>query len=162
MSIYHYLSRIHRRRLDYAYRYIDTFQWRHNERDGVSNHQPHDCMLNRLFRRRSKKISKPCFTGFCEGNSPVNDEFPAQHLIQNFCSWWRHQMETSSVLLAICVGNSPVTGKFPAQRPVTRSFDIFFHLRLNKQLSTQSSGWWFETPSRPFWRHCNGFKKSDE
>ena len=62
-------------------------------------------------------------------------------------------METSSALLAICAGNLPVTGEFPAQRPVTRSFDIFFDLRLNKRLSKQSWGWWFETPSRPLWRH---------
>ena len=46
-------------------------------------------------------------------------------------SWWRHQTETFSALLAICAGNSPVTGEFPAQRPVTRSFDVFFYLRLN-------------------------------
>ena len=70
-------------------------------------------------------------------------------------SWWRHQMETSSALLAICAGNSPVPGEFPAQRPVTRSFDVFFDLRPNKWLSTQSWGWWFETPSRPLWRHRN-------
>ena len=44
----------------------------------------------------------------------------------------------------------------PAQRPVTRSFHVFFELRLNKRLSKQSWGWWFETPSRPLWRHCNG------
>ena len=43
----------------------------------------------------------------------------------------------------------------PAQRPVTRSFDIFFDLRLNKRLSKQSCGWWFETPSGSSWRHCN-------
>ena len=60
-----------------------------------------------------------------------------------------------SALLAICAGNSPVSGEFPAQRPVTRSFDVFFDLRLNKRLSKQ---WWccFETLSRPLWRHCNG------
>ena len=68
-------------------------------------------------------------------------------------SWWRHQI--FSVLLAICAGNSPVTGEFPTQRPVTRSLDIFFDLRLNKRLSKQSWGWWFETPSRPLWRHCH-------
>ena len=51
--------------------------------------------------------------------------------------WWRHQMETISALLAICAGNSPVTGEFPAQRPVTRSFDVFFDLRLTKWLSKQ-------------------------
>ena len=69
--------------------------------------------------------------------------------------WWRHQMETFSALLAICAGNSPVTGELPAQRPVTRSFDIFFDLRLNKRLSKQWWGWWFEAPSRLIWRHCN-------
>ena len=51
-------------------------------------------------------------------------------------SWWRHQMETFSALLALCVENSPVIGE-PAQRPVTRSFDVFFHLCLNKRLSKQ-------------------------
>ena len=70
-------------------------------------------------------------------------------------SWWRHQMKTFSALLAICAGNSPVTGEFPAQRPVTRSFDVFFGLCLNEWLSKQSWGWWFETPSRPLWRHSN-------
>ena len=50
-------------------------------------------------------------------------------------SWWRHQMEMFSALLAICVGNSPVTGEFPTQRPVTRSFDVFFEPGLNKRLS---------------------------
>ena len=64
-------------------------------------------------------------------------------------------METFSALLSICAGNSPVPGEFPAQRPVTRSFDVFFDLRLNKLLSKQSWGWWFETLSRPLWRHCN-------
>ena len=75
--------------------------------------------------------------------------------IGNAITWWRHRMETFSALLTIRVGNSPVTGEFPAQRPVTRSFDVFFHLRLNKGLSKQWWGWWFETPSRPFRRHSN-------
>ena len=44
---------------------------------------------------------------------------------------------------------------FPAQRPVTRNFDVSFDLRLNKRLSKQSWGWWFETPSHPLWRHRN-------
>ena len=52
-------------------------------------------------------------------------------------------------------GNSPVPGEFPTQRPVTRSFDVFFHLRPNKRLSKQWWGWWFETLSSPLWRHCN-------
>ena len=61
----------------------------------------------------------------------------------------------SSALLAFCVGNSPVTGEFLAQRPVTRSFDVFFDLSLNKRLSEQSWGWWFGTSSPPLWRHSN-------
>ena len=77
-------------------------------------------------------------------------------LICNKTTWWRHQMETSSAYLAICAGNSPVTGEFPAQRPVTQSFDVFFDLRQNKRLNKQWWGWWFETPPRPLWRHCNG------
>ena len=52
--------------------------------------------------------------------------------------WWRHQMETFSALLAICAGNSPAPGEFPVQRLVTRSFDVFFDLRLNKRFSKQS------------------------
>ena len=68
-------------------------------------------------------------------------------------SWWHHEMETFFALLAICAGNSSVPGEFPAQRPVTRSFDVFFDLRLNKRLSKQSWGWWFEMPSGPLWRH---------
>ena len=70
-------------------------------------------------------------------------------------SWRRHQMETFSALLAIYAGNSPVPDHVPAQRPVTWSFDVFFDLRLNKRLSKQSWGWWFETLMRPLWRHCN-------
>ena len=64
-------------------------------------------------------------------------------------------METFSALLAICAGYSPATGDFPKQKPGTRSFDVFFDLRLNKWLSEQSWGWGFETLSRSLWRHCN-------
>ena len=52
--------------------------------------------------------------------------------------WWRHLMKTISASLAICAGNSPVISEFPSQRPVTRTFDVFFDLRLNKCLSKQS------------------------
>ena len=72
-----------------------ALQWRHNERDGVPNHRRLDSLLNRLFRRRSKKTSKLRVTGLGEGNSPVTNEFPA------------------------------VTGEFPAQKPVTRNMFPF-------------------------------------
>ena len=70
-------------------------------------------------------------------------------------SWWRHQMETFSALLALSAGNSPVPGEFPSYGPVTRSFDVFFDLLLNKRLSTHSRRRWFETSLRSLWRHCN-------
>ena len=53
--------------------------------------------------------------------------------------------------MALCTGNSPVTGEFPAQRPVTRSFDVFIDLRLNKRLSKQSWGWWFGDLRRAYY-----------
>ena len=70
----------------------EPLQWRHNECDGVSNHQPSDSLLNRLFRRRSKKTSMLRVTGLCAGNSPVTGEFPAQRARngENVSIWWRH------------------------------------------------------------------------
>ena len=78
-----------------------TLQWRHDKRIGVSNHQPHGCLLNRLFGRRSKIISKLRVTGLCAGNSPGTGEFPAQMAsnAKNVSIWWRHHahgMSTSS------------------------------------------------------------------
>ena len=70
----------------------------------------------------------------------------------NIWHWYTHchddviKWKLFSALLAICAGNSPVTGEFPPQRPVTRSFYVFFDLRLNLRLSKQPWGWWFETP----------------
>ena len=67
-------------------------RWRHNDHAGVSNHQPHGCLLNRLFRRKSKKTSKLRVTGLCAGNSPGTGEFPAQmaSYAENVSIWWRH------------------------------------------------------------------------
>ena len=76
-------------------------------------------------------------------------------VVFSYYTWWRHQIETFSALLALCEGNSPGTGEFPSQRPVTRGFDAFFALCLNKRLSKQSRRLWFETPLRSIWRHCN-------
>ena len=69
-----------------------TLRWRHYGRGGVSNHQLHDCLLDRLFRRRSKKTSKLRVTGLCAWNSPVPGEFPAQMASNagNVSIWWRH------------------------------------------------------------------------
>ena len=80
----------------------------------------------------------------------------------NLFSWRHHEMETFSALLALCAGNSPVSAEFPTQRPVARSFDVFFDLRLNKRLSKQSWGWWFETLSIQLWRHSNVLTESNQ
>ena len=76
-----------------------TLRWRHNERDSVPNHQPHDCLFNRLFRRRSKNTSKLRVTGLCAGNSPGTGEFPAQmaSYAENVSIWWRHHVYLTPV-----------------------------------------------------------------
>ena len=70
----------------------NPLQWRHNEHGVVSNHQPHDCLPNRVFGRKSKKASKLRVTGLCMGNSPGTGEFPAQSAsnAENVSIWWRH------------------------------------------------------------------------
>ena len=81
---------------------ISQLQWRHNVRDSVSNHQAHDCLLNRLFGRISKKTSKLLVTGLCAGNSPGTDEFPAQMAsnADNVSIWWRHHLLNKAVINA--------------------------------------------------------------
>ena len=71
---------------------LQALQWRHNECNGISNHQPHDCLLKQLFRLRSKKTSKLHVIGLCAGNSPVTGEFLAQRAsnAENVAIWWRH------------------------------------------------------------------------
>ena len=85
-----------------------TLWWRHNGRDGVSNHQPHDCLLTSLFRRRSKKTSKLRVTGLCGGISPGTGEFPAQmaSYAENVSIWWCHHGISSVSLIygMVCWG----------------------------------------------------------
>ena len=91
---------------------------------------------------------KPIFSG--QDPIPDNNSYNDQtEDIQWHCgscgmirpvSWWRHQMETFSALLAICAGNSPVTDELPSQRPVTRSFDVFLDLCLNGWLNNRDTG----------------------
>ena len=92
-----------------------------------------------------EKVKKSTLTRYCIQGTITGARY----------TWWRHQMETFSALPDRCAGNSLITGELPSQRPVTRGFCIFFDLRLNRRLSKQSWGWWFETPSRSLWRQCN-------
>ena len=139
--------------------------------------------LDNVFMMTSSNGNISVLLALCVGNSPVTGEFPTQRpatlgMNKKMC----HKISIVTLLKFVrCPllyqtnptghndprlhetssnGNiSRVTGplcwEFPAQRPVTRSFDVFFDLRLNKRVSKQSWGWWFETPSHPLWRHCN-------
>ena len=117
-----------------------------------------NCRIVSDLRRHDARVTSHQYVSFytrvsATSSSPGRNMHTV-HITYND-AWWRHQMEAFSALLAICVGISPVSGEFPTQRPVTRSFDVFFDLRLNKRLSKQSWGWWFETPSGSLWRHSN-------
>ena len=75
---------------------VSPLQWRHNRRDSVSNHQARECLLGRLVRRRSMKISKLRVTGLCAGNSPETGEFHTQRAsyAEKVSIWWRHHFKT--------------------------------------------------------------------
>ena len=81
-------------------------------------------------------------------------DYSIRWLLPANITWWHHQMETFSALLALCAGNWMVSDEFPSQRPVTRSFNVFFDPHLNKRLSKELRRRWFETPLPPLWRHC--------
>ena len=108
-----------------------SLQSRHIGRDGVWNHQPHHCLLNRLFRRRSKKASKPRVTGLCAGNSPVTGEFPAQMASNagNVSIWWRHHAHSLKTPVEL---TSPPENTFSLSAvygsAVTKWHGIFFAL----------------------------------
>ena len=90
---------------------ILILQWRHNERDGVSNHRRHDRLLNPLFRRKSKKTSKLRVTGLCEGNSPMTGEFPSN--TENVSIWWRHLISGSRLTPYLYSSNTWMSGWCP-------------------------------------------------
>ena len=107
-----------------------------------------------LHRSGAKSLSAPmtiCFTH--SKHAPL--DLDALNHAYSTVSWWRHQKETFSALLALCEGIPPVTDGFPSQRSVTLNFDVFFDLRRNKRLSKQSRRRWCETPSPSLWRQCN-------
>ena len=125
----------------------ETLRWRHNERDSVSNHQPHGCLLNGLLRHRSQKTSKLRVTGLCVGNSPgpVNSPhkgpvtrkmFPFDDVIMT---------ETLSTSLALCQGNLWVTGDYYKGSVIWR-LNISVVFSMNMLLNKWPNCKWFETP----------------
>ena len=103
-------------------------QWPHNEHNGVPNHQPHDCLLNRLFWCRSKKTSKLRFTGLCEGNSPVTGEFPTQRAstVENVSIWWHHHVDRISIIFIT---------SYPASESDLQLYWDNWHVRHNDNIS---------------------------
>ena len=99
-------------------------RWRHNGHDAVSNHQPHDCLLNRFFGRRTELTSKPRVTGLCVGNSPGTGEFPAQMAsnAENVSIWWRHHIGSVIFLHGLYL----LSGK-TSYRQISRNRDIGWH-----------------------------------
>ena len=126
-------------------------------------HQHIDRLLNRLFRSARKTISKLHIIMLLWGQTTSGDYWPVVSLTNGPVmrkSVLCHDVITSFLVLlyfklTLFDFRRGCTGEFPAQRPVTRSFDVFFDLHLNKRLSKQSWGWWFEMPSRSLGRHCN-------
>ena len=110
-----------------------ALQWRGNEREFVSNHQLHECLLNRLFRRRSKKTSKLRVTGLCEGNSPVTSEFPAQSTSNaEYASiWWRHHGRLNAKKNSFKLRVTGQRNKLPESVVSTKSINSF-KARLDK------------------------------
>ena len=116
--------------LDYWNRYRLTtvaLHWRHNGHDSISNHQPYDCLLNRLFRRRSKKTSKLRVTGICAGNSPAPGEFPAQMAgnAENVSIWWRHHEGNKPLLDPLSTETCDTVRRcYGVAIPQTLKFDV--------------------------------------
>ena len=106
--------------------YSVSLLWRHNGRGSVSNHKPHDCLLNRLFRRRSKKTSKLRVTGLCL-NSPGTGEFPAQmaSYAENVSIWWCHHV--IGTVIKIWLWCQPY-------RPSSKYWSYHIHIYFTKQL----------------------------
>ena len=103
-SFYHASNTCRLARTDHSglHKTFKSLQWRHNGRDDISNHQPHDCLLNRLFNAQIKETSKLCVTGLCEENSPVTGEFPTQRPVTRkmfpfddvIMQWWPLSTDT--------------------------------------------------------------------
>ena len=101
---------------------LNTLRWRHNGRDNDPNHQPHGCLLKRLFRPRSRKTSKLRVTGLCVGNSPGTGEFPAQMAsnAENVSIWWRHHENVISLTVCLDCMRWRLSKEKPLILPMTK------------------------------------------
>ena len=133
----------------------NPLRWRHNGCDSVSNDQPHHCLLNRLFRRRSKKTSKLQVTGLCAGDSPGTGEFPAQmaSYAEDVSIWWRHHDWNTREAI------TPTSGSEQFQPVVSGWVGVWIDLQFFKN-ADKGRGLWSiyvvtsnRFPSDPFMSH---------
>ena len=124
---------------------IIELQWHHNGRDSVLNHQPHDCSLNRLFRRRSKKTPKFRVTRFCAGNSPVTGEFPAQmaSYVENVSISWRHHGSYFAVVLVDIVFIISLLVHFLILISLLSKILLSVNYQ-NRSSANVAQGWWID------------------
>ena len=152
----HHKDKMVSRQNSCTWKILYASQWRHNECDGISNHQPHDCLLNRLFRRRSKKTSKLlCVTGLCEGNSPVISEFPAQRAlnVENVSIWWRYH--GNRALGPDSIKRCHLTSIGNPIVEIRRSYDrlistMGFPIPVRRHLYIESGPWWWQQQCSTF------------
>ena len=113
-----------------------SLHWHHNGRDSVSNRQPRDCLLNRLFRRRSKKTSKLRVTGLCAGNSPGTGEFPAQMAsnAENVSIWWRHHVVIEGVAEFSSTGYNEFVSLWSYALEITRIYAAMNTITVTERL----------------------------
>ena len=126
--------------------FLMTLRWRHNRRDRVSNHQPRDCLLNRLLRRRSKKTTKRRVTGLCAGNSPGTGAFPAQMAskAENVSIWWRHH----GVILTQWENFYAKTAVLVQQTNLTETPGHHISLYLVQLTDGSQNKWWFSISTK--------------
>ena len=145
-------------------------QYCYHRKKSSQNHKPFNFFLhkysinNAWYYHFKYKISTTLqYAAILWALDYKNSRFPKYEYPSWFqwpaCSNYQPMMTSSNgnifrVTGPLC-GESTGPGEFPTQRPVTRSFDVFFDMRLNKRLSKQPWGWWFETPSWLLRGHCN-------
>ena len=149
-----------------------SLQWRHNGRDSVSNHKPRDCLLNRLFRRRSKKTSKLRVTGLCAGNSPGNSpdsphKWPVTRKMLPFddvimfkvlwplvvlgrCTWfWAQRSIVVTILCRLDLGSNPLYHSEPSyEKKISKTKSnspSCLHKRLQQRSRIEFNHEWLES-----------------
>ena len=133
-----------------------SLHWRYNGRDSVSNHQPHDCLLNRLFRCRSKKSSQLRVTGLCVGKSPGTGEFPVQMAsnAENISIWWRHHVAGTKTTVG---SEEDDRGQFRAEKKAIIQLTVWFFSPLVCTTTGLATRWRVQITALAYFRQLQFF-----